>query len=73
MDMAKTMDLTRLCKQINNTVVFFQSYTEHTYKEIQRKNHANSKPKVHQVCGVTPCFLRFRTLDIYRRTDRLGQ
>ena len=39
MNMAKTMDLTRLCIHMNNLVVFFfQSYTYQTYKEIQNKN-----------------------------------
>ena len=38
MNMAKTMDLTRLCIQMNNLVFFFQSYTYQTYKEIQNKN-----------------------------------
>ena len=45
MDTAKTTDSTCLCMQINNTVVvFFQSFTRQTYKEIQSKNHVNSKP-----------------------------
>ena len=42
MDTAKTIDLTRLCIQITNTVGFFQSYTHQTYKEIQNKKHFNS-------------------------------
>ena len=46
MDTAKTIDLTRLCIQITNTVVFSQSYTHQTYKEIQNKKQVNSKTKV---------------------------
>ena len=70
MDTAKTMDLTCLCLQINNTVVFFQSYTHQTYKEIQSRNHVHSKPKVHQVIfGVS----KYRTKDIHCRTEQLSQ
>ena len=46
MNTAKTIDLTHLCIEINNTVVFFQSFTHQTYKEIINKKHVNSKPKV---------------------------
>ena len=42
MDTGKTVDLTRLCIQINNTVVFFfQSYAHQTYKVIQSKKTCN--------------------------------
>ena len=43
------MDLTRICLQITNTLLFS--------KEIQSKNHVNSKPKAHQVYGVIPGFV----------------
>ena len=57
-DTAKTMDLTCLCLQINNTVVFFfQSSIHQTYKEIQGRKHLHSKPKVHQANGVIPFFV----------------
>ena len=71
MDTAKTIFLSRLCIQISNTVVFFQLYKHQTYKEIQNKNHVNSKPKVlnNKLFRIS----RFRTTDIYRRTFRLGQ
>ena len=40
MNMEKTIDLTRLYIQINNTVGFFsQSYTHQSYEEIQNKKH----------------------------------
>ena len=51
------MDLNCFCEQIIITVVFFQLNTHQTYKEIQRRNHVHSKPKVHQVYGVIPYFV----------------
>ena len=42
MDTAKTIDLICLCIQINNTVVFFQSYTQ-AYKECQAKTNVKQK------------------------------
>ena len=71
METAKTNDLTRLCIQINKTVVFFKSYTHQTYKEIQNKNHVNSEPKV--LSNTMFRILRFWTTDIHRRTEQLGQ
>ena len=56
MDTTKTVDLTRLYMQINNTVVF----SDHTHIQLiknPKQNHVNSKPKVHQVYGVTTCYL----------------
>ena len=68
---AKTIDWTRLCIQITNTVFFFQIYTHQTYKEIQRKKYANSKQKV--LSNTMFCISRFRTTDIHRRIDQLDQ
>ena len=65
-DTAKTMDLTCLCLQINNTVVFYQSYTRQTYKEIQSRSHVHSKWKVHKIYEV----IELRT--IHRGLERLG-
>ena len=72
MDTAKTIDLTRLCIQINKPVVFFfQSYTYQTYEEIRDKKHDLSKPKV--LSNTMFRISRFRTTDIPRSTERLGQ
>ena len=70
MDMAKTLDLTCLCVQITNTVVF-QSYTHQTYKEFQNKKHVNSKLKV--LSNTMFLISGFWTMDIHRRADQLGQ
>ena len=73
MDTAKTIDLTCLCIiciQINNTVVFFQSYIHQTYKEFPNKKHVNSKPKV--LSNTMFHIGMFRTTDINCRTERLG-
>ena len=57
MDMAKTIYLTRFCIQINNTVVFFQSYTGQTNKKNPKtKNLVNSKQKVPIPCFVSHSF-----------------
>ena len=66
-----TIYLIRLCIHINNTVVFFQSYKHQIYKEIQNKKPVNSKPKV--LNNTMFRISRFRTADIHRRTERLGQ
>ena len=70
-DTAKTVDLSRLCLQKTNTVVF-ESHTYQTYKEIQNKKHVNSKPKV-----LSNTMFRITVSDygylINRRTYRLGQ
>ena len=73
MDTAKTIDLTRLCIQINKPVVFFQTYTYmyQTYEEIRDKKHDLSKPKV--LNNTMFRISRFRTTDIPRNTERLGQ
>ena len=70
MDTAKTIDLTGLCIQITNAVVF-QSYTHHTYKGIQNKKHVNSKSKL--LSNTMFHISRLRVTDIHRRTVRLGQ
>ena len=57
MNTAKTVDLTRLYMQINNTIVFFSNHTHtHTSNLLRnpKQTHVNSKPKVHQFYGVTP-------------------
>ena len=56
--------------QINNTVVYFQSYTHQTYEENQSRNPVNSKPKVQQTMFRIS---RFRTMDTHYRTEGLGQ
>ena len=45
MDTVKTINLTRLCKQITNTVDFPIIHTSNN-KETQNKKHVNSKAKV---------------------------
>ena len=65
MDIAKTIDLTCMCIQINNTVVF----SDHTHTKLiknSKQKHVNSKPKVLSNT-------RFRTTDTHRKTERLGQ
>ena len=62
MNTAKTIDLTRLC---------IQSHTRQTYNEMQNKKHVNSKPK--EQSNTMFRISRFRTTDIHRRTERLGQ
>ena len=56
--------------QINNTVVYFQSYTHQTYEENQSRNPVNSKPKIQQTMFRIS---RFRTMDTHYRTEGLGQ
>ena len=46
MDTAKTIDLTRLCIQINNTVVFANHIHIKLIKDFKKKNHVNNKSKV---------------------------
>lgn len=58
-----------LCGQENNTV-FFPNHTDtKLIKKLKAKEHVNSKQKIHQVYGVTPC----KVSDIHRKTERLGQ
>ena len=64
MDTTKTIDLTRLCIQITNTVVFPIIHTSNLKRNPKQK-HVNSKPKV-----LSNTMFR---IYIHRRTDRLGQ
>ena len=63
MDTEKTIDLTHLCIEINNTVVF----SNHTHTKLPKQKHVISKPKVlsNTMFGIS----RFRTTDIYHRTE----
>ena len=46
-------------------------YTNNHFKEIKNKKHVNSKPKV--LSNTMLRISRFRSTDIHRRTDGLGQ
>ena len=61
MDTSKTIDLTRSCIQIANTVVFPIIHT------------SNLKKNMSVLSNTMFRFSRFRTTDIHRRTHRLGQ
>ena len=67
---AKTIDLTCVCIQIKNTVVF----SDHTHTKLvknSKQKHVNIKPKV--LSNTMLSFSRFRTTDTHRKTERLGQ
>ena len=53
MNTAKTIDLTRLCTQINNTVVF----SNHTHIKLKKKTNTKNMAKVNRKYWVTPCFV----------------
>ena len=73
MDTAKTMDLTCLCLQINNTVVFFSN---HTHIKLIKKFKAEtmsteSPPSLWH--NATFRVSQYRTKDIHCRTEQLSQ
>ena len=73
MDTPKTICFARLCIQItklNSSLIHIHTST---YKENQIKKHVNSKPKVLSVSNTMFRMSWFRTTDIHRRTDGLGQ
>ena len=68
METAKTIDLTHLCIEINNTVVF----SNHTHTKLPKQKHVISKRKYWQ-SNTTFRISKFRTTDIYHRTEWLAQ
>ena len=69
---SKNNQFDSLCKLINNTVIFIQSYTHQTYKKkIQNKKHVNIKPKV--LSNTMFPISGLQNMDIHHRTERLGQ
>lgn len=73
MDAAKTMDSTRLCIQINDTVVvFFQSYTYQNYIEIESQIK-NMSTILGLWSNTMFRVLRFRTVNIHCKKERHSQ
>ena len=64
MNMAKTIDLTRLCIQINNTVFFFQSYTSNFLKN---RLWPSVVMNINETCFL---FMKYRRTLIRKASDR---